>query len=432
MTRRANIWVVDDDDDHREGLSDLIAAAGHNPIELSSGIAARDALDGPLPDLILSDLRMPELDGIGLLDAVRAVTVDLPMVLLTGHGDVAQAVIAMQRGAQDFLEKPYDADHLLSVVERSLVTGRLRAENKMLRERLKVADGDLIGESTAIAAVRRRLSEIAGFSVDVILQGETGTGKELAARSLHTQSGRSGPFVTINCAALPNSGFAEDLFGRIDAAGTLHPGRVGLAEGGTLFLDQIDVMPLDLQPLLLRLLQLRQIEPVGGQAPLDVDLRIVAAASEDLKELIVQGSFRQDLYYRLAGVEIYMPPLRQIAPDIPALFVHFMTQAAVRHGVPVPDVSFAERKALQSHDWPGNAHQLRQAAHRRILGLDGVEGIADLTAKGTLKDRVSRFEALEIMRVLDQCRGNTARAAAQLGIPRRTLNAKMNRQGITP
>ena len=191
-------------------------------------------------------------------------------------------------------------------------------------------------------------------------------------------------------------------------------------------------MPLELQPLLLRLLQSRQIEPVGGREPIEVDLRVVASASKDLRELIAQGAFRQDLYYRLAGVEIDMPPLRQITPDIPILFVHFLTQAAARHGVPVPEIAFAERKALQSHDWPGNAHQLRQAAHRRILGLDGVTDTRDLAVTGTLKDRVARFEALEIMRVLDQCRGNTARAAAQLGIPRRTLNAKMNRQGIKP
>ncbi|MBM1817973.1 sigma-54-dependent transcriptional regulator [Pseudosulfitobacter pseudonitzschiae] len=428
----ANIWVVDDDDDHREGLCDLIAAAGHRPIPLSSGLAARDALTGALPDLILSDLRMPGLDGIGVLEAVRSVAADLPLILLTGHGDVTQAVRAMQRGAQDFLEKPYDADHLLTVVERSLAAGRLHAEVRMLRERLKVEGAELVGETTAIAAVRARLTEIARLPVDVILQGETGTGKELAARSLHTQSGRSGPFVTINCAALPNSGIDVDLFGRIDGAGTLQPGRIGLAEGGTLFLDQIDVMPLELQPLLLRLLQSRQIEPVGGREPIEVDLRVVASTSKDLRELIAQGAFRQDLYYRLAGVEIHMPPLRQIAPDIPILFVHFLTQAAARHGVPVPEIAFAERKALQSHDWPGNAHQLRQAAHRRILGLDGVTDTRDLAVTGTLKDRVARFEALEIMRVLDQCRGNTARAAAQLGIPRRTLNAKMNRQGIKP
>ena len=215
-------------------------------------------------------------------------------------------------------------------MERSLAAGRLHAEVRMLRERLKVEGADLVGDTTAIAAVRARLTEIASLPVDVILQGETGTGKELAARSLHTQSGRSGPFVTINCAALPNSGIDVDLFGRIDGSGTLQPGRVGLAEGGTLFLDQIDVMPLELQPLLLRLLQSRQIEPVGGREPIEVDLRVVASASKDLRELIAQGAFRQDLYYRLAGVEIDMPPLRQITPDIPILFVHFLTQAAAR------------------------------------------------------------------------------------------------------
>ncbi|OSP55829.1 sigma-54 dependent transcriptional regulator [Pseudoruegeria sp. SK021] len=425
----ANIWIVDDDADHRDSLCDLISAAGHTATGLPGGIAARDAIATDVPDLILSDLRMPGLDGMGLLEAVRAAGIDVPVVLLTGHGDVGQAVRAIQQGAQDFLEKPYDADHLLTVVDRTLAAGRLHAENKRLRQRLKDKEAQLVGDTKVMAAIRLQLSEIAALPVDVILLGETGTGKDLAARSLHALSGRAGPISTINCAALPDSGFGADLFGRVDGSGQLHQGRVGMAEGGTLFLDQIDEMPLDLQPLLLRLLQSRQIEPLGAQHPLEVDLRIVASASEDLRGLIAKGTFRQDLYYRLAGVEISLPPLRQIAPDIPVLYAHFLTEAAARHGVPVPRVDFADRKALQNHHWPGNAHELRQTAWRKVLGLAGA--LTETNApQGNLKDRVARFEAMEIERVLEQCRGNTARAAAQLGIPRRTLSAKINRQGI--
>lgn len=427
---QATVWIVDDDADHRDSLCDLIAAAGHLPHPLPGGVAARDALTTDLPDLIISDLRMPGLDGMGLLDAIRAGGIDLPVLMLTGHGDVAQAVQAMKRGAQDFLEKPYDADHLLLVVGRCLATHRLRTENAVLRKRLHADAAPLIGDTTAMTAIRAQLTEIAKLPLDVILQGETGTGKDHAARSLHAQSGRSGPFVTINCAALPETGFGADLFGRVDEGGSLQPGRVALAEGGTLFLDQIDEMPLDLQPLLLRLLHSRQIEPMGAHVAQDVDLRVVASTAGDLRARIAAGRFRQDLYYRLAGVEIVLPPLREIAPDIPLLYARFLTDAATGQGVPVPDIAFAERKALQNHHWPGNAHELRQLARRKVLGLKGIGTGETPLPSGNLKDRVAHFEAMEIERVLEQCRGNTARAAALLGIPRRTLNAKINRQAL--
>ena len=427
---RGRIWIVDDDDDHRDSLCDLIAAAGHLPRAVPGGIAARDALASDLPDLIISDLRMPDLDGMGLLDAVRARDIDVPVLMLTGHGDVAQAVEAMKRGAQDFLEKPYDADHLLMVVARNLATQRLRTENAELRRRLHGDGAPLIGETTAMTAIRAQLAEIATLPLDVIVAGETGTGKDHAARSLHAQSGRAGAFVTINCAALPESGFGTDLFGQIDNDGVLHPGRLALAEGGTLYLDQIDEMPLALQPLLLRLLQSRQIEPIGSRVPVDVDLRIIASSAADLRGLVAEGRVRQDLYYRLAGVEITMPPLRQIMPDVPLIFASFLADAAERHGVRAPEVTFAERKAMQNHHWPGNAHELHQLARRKVLGLAPTGPGADAAPMGNLRDRVARFEALEIERVLAQCRGNTARAAAQLGIPRRTLNAKINRRGL--
>ena len=426
----ARIWIVDDDADHRAGLCDLIQTVGFDATGFDGAGPALDAIRGTVPDMILSDLRMPGMDGIAFLEALQAMGSEVPVVLLTGHGDVQQAVSAMQRGAVDFLEKPYDADHLLSVIDRTLTTGRLRAENAILRQQLRDGQPELIGDTTAITALRTRLAAIAPLPVEVVLQGENGTGKSLAARCLHALSGRTGAFVTINCAALPETGFAADLFGRVDAAGDLQPGRVVAADGGTLFLDHIDVMPLALQPVLLRLLDTRQVDPVGGQRPVPVDVRIVTAAAVDLREMIAQGDFRRDLYYRLSGVELTMPPLRQITPDIPVLFRHFLEDTARLHGYPIPDVGFEERRALMEHHWPGNALELQQAARRRVLGLADPMQAARSAPQGTLKDRVTRFEAMEIARVLDQCRGNTARAAAQLGIPRRTLTAKISRSGI--
>ena len=428
----ARIWVVDDDADHLNGLCDLLRTVGFDVSGFEGAGPALEAFRGQVPDMILSDLRMPVMDGIGFLDALQATGSEVPVVLLTGHGDVSQAVSAMQRGAVDFLEKPYDADHLLSVIDRTLTTGRLRAENTMLRQRLRDEQPDLIGETTAITALRARLAAIAPLPVEVVLQGENGTGKSLAARCLHALSGRTGAFVTINCAALPDTGFAADLFGRVDAAGDVQPGRVVAADGGTLFLDHIDVMPLALQPVLLRLLDTRQVDPVGGHHPVPVDIRVIAAAAANLPEMIAQGGFRRDLYYRLSGVELTLPPLRQITPDIPVLFRHFLQQTAKLHGYPFPDVGFEERRALMDHHWPGNALELQQAARRRVLGLADPMQATRSAPQGTLKDRVTQFEAMEIARVLDQCRGNTARAAAQLGIPRRTLAAKISRSGIKP
>lgn len=437
MTRSASdgtIWIVEDDDDHRLGLCDLLDAAGHAPRGFAEALAALAAMDaGEVPQVILSDLRMPGLDGMGLLRALRERGCPAPLVMLTGHGDVGQAVQAMQLGAQDFLEKPYDADHLLSVVARCLDLARLVAENARLRSQLQARTQPLIGSSTALTQVRDTLRRIAPLEVDVIVQGETGTGKDLAARWLHHLGPRgSGPFVSIACAALFETGFEADLFGQTRPDGSVKPGRLEQAQGGTLFLDQIDLMPLALQPRLLQVLQTRRIERPGDAQGTVLDVRVIASASQPLREAIAQRRFRQDLFYRLAGVEVQMPALREIPGDIPDLYNHFLRQAAERHGMPLPEVTFADRKALQRQGWPGNGHELRQAAQRRVLGL-AASGLATLGAvPATLPEKVAQFEALEIARMLDQCNGNTAAAAARLGIPRRTLNAKIARSGLRP
>lgn len=426
----ARLFVVDDDPDHLEGLCDLLAAVGHQTRAFGVAAEALEAALAAPPDLVLTDLRMPGLDGLGLLTALAEAGSAVPVVLLTGHGDVAQAVRAMQQGAEDFLEKPYDAAHLLTVIDRALQTGRLRAEVARLQERLE-EQGDFIGESRTMVALRDTLARLAPLEIDVVLSGETGTGKELAARILHRRGPRpEGPFVVVNCATLPEQGAERVLFGDPLGAGAGGEagGLIAAADGGTLFLDQIDALPLALQPKLLRILQTRRTE--GGGAGRALQFRVVASALHPLRDEIGAGRFREDLYYRIAGYEVSLPALRQLPSDVPEIFAAFLAAAAARHGRPAPPVSFDDRKALQAHHWPGNAHELKIMADRHVLGLRARaaprEGGAGAAGAGrTLRDLVAEFEAQEIARVLDRCNGNTETAARRLGLPRRTLNDKI-------
>ncbi len=435
----ACIHIVDDDADHLSALCDLVATAGY---DVRAFEGARDALAalGDCPDMVISDLRMPGMDGIGLLKAVREQTPDVPVVLLTGHGDVAHAVEAIRAGAEDFLEKPYDSAHLLSVIRRTL--DAQAARNEVVRLQQVLAERDktsILGKSRAMRGLRDRIAALASVDLDVVITGETGTGKELAARAIHGGSLRAdGPFVALNCAALPEAMAETILFGHgagafaHDAGG--RAGKLEAAHGGTLMLDEVETMPEAIQAKLLRVLQERMIERIGETQPRPLDIRVIATTKTPLRLL---DSFRSDLFYRLAGTELVTPALREAGEDIPLIFAHYAQLAARRYGRADPDVPWPMQQKLKRLAWPGNVRELKASAEAYALGLFDAPGpasppsAAPPTGALTLADRVADFETREIAAVLEAHAGNTLRAAETLGLPRRTLNDKMRRYGLS-
>ncbi|GAB5446025.1 sigma-54-dependent transcriptional regulator [Gymnodinialimonas sp.] len=429
----ARIFIVDDDADHLSALCDLVETSGYTVQPFAAARDALDALSDP-PDLIITDLRMPQMDGIAFLKALRAQGTTLPVVLLTGHGDVGHAVEAIRAGAEDFLEKPYDAAHLLAVLRRTLDAQAARREvarlQKILAER---ADVSILGKSRAMAAFRKRIAALASVDLDVLITGETGTGKELGARALHAASPRrDGPFVALNCAALPEPMAETILFGHgagvfaHDAEG--RAGKLEAAQGGTLMLDEVETMPPAIQAKLLRVLQERSFERMGETTPRPFDARVIATSKTNLRLL---DGFRPDFYFRLAGTELATPTLREAGEDIPLIFAHYAQLAARRYGRPDPEVPWAMAQKLKRRAWPGNVRELKTSAEAYALGLHDI-ATPEAAPSGplTLAERVADFEAREISAMLDAHAGNTLRAAETLGLPRRTLNDKMRRYGL--
>ncbi len=428
------IHVVDDDGDHLAALCDLLEARGYKVEGFSS---AESAYYSPVaPDLVISDLRMPGWDGLDLLGHLRVRHPDLAVILLTGHGDVPHAVSAMRLGAEDFLEKPYDGAHLIAVIDRALRNVATRAEVTRLRAELnQKSQAALLGQSAAIQELRERIAALAPLTVDIVVTGETGTGKELAARALHEASPRrDGPFIAINCAALPEALFEIEMFGHVAGAfpgAGDKPGKLEAATGGTLVLDEIEAMPHTLQAKLLRVLEERGVVRLGEHQMRPLDLRLIALSRVDLKELTLDGTFRPELYFRIAGSGIQMPALRETGNDIALIFTHFVTQAARRSNLPVPPIDYALRQRLMRRPWPGNMRELRAVAERYALNIEQPDiAAAPPVSQESLADRVAAFEAREIRTTLDRCRGNTERAAQVLGMARRTLSDKIHRYGI--
>jgi len=433
------VFLVEDDPAVRMGSAQALTLAGLEVHSFADAEGALAALATTRPGAVVSDVRLPGRDGIALLGELHQLDRELPVILVTGHGDVAMAVQAMRDGAHDFIEKPFTSEHLVRVTRQALEKRALLLENRRLKEALPTQDGlPVIGQTPAMQEVRRLVAALAPTDVDILINGETGSGKEVVARAIHSASGRRGPFVAINCAALPESVFESEMFGHeagaFTGAGKRRIGKIEYAHGGTLFLDEIESMPLNLQVKLLRALQERSIERLGGNAPVAVDCRVVAASKADLKALSEAGQFRADLYYRLNVVSIDLPPLRQRQEDIPLLMGHFLQQAAQRFGRDVPAWGPAELARWQAQPWPGNVRELKNAAERFCLGLDrpltpapeGNAAAADLP----LARRLELAEQGFIEAALAACHGNVALAAERLQLPKKTLYDKLARLQI--
>ena len=438
---RGRIVLVDDDRDLLKAAADWLAVSGfsvdafHRPEEAFSAVLREE------PDVVVTDVRMPGIDGMTLLNSLTRRKGDVPVVLITAHGDVSLAVQAMKQGAEDFLEKPYDADRLLSVLDKAVEKRRMKQEIARLQNLVDVRrePAAIVGDSPAIRDLRERAETLADVDIDVLIIGETGTGKELVAQALHRLSRRAaGPFVAINCGALPETIFESEVFGHAKGAFTGaiadREGKFEHAAGGTVFLDEIESMPLGLQAKILRVLQERVVERLGENRPRPVDVRIVAAAKSDLSSDIAAGRFREDLFYRLATVDIRIPPLRQRRSDIGLLFGHFASLAAHRYGRPIRPVPTERIAQLQRQEWRGNVRELKAQAERFALGLDEPAAAANdepfVADALTLPERMAVYEAHLISEAYNLSEGNAARAAAGLGIPLRTFNEKLARRGL--
>lgn len=436
---RGRILLVDDDRDLLKAAADWLEINGFSVLAFHRTEEAFQQLMREEPEVVVTDIRMPGIDGMTLLNSIVRQRGEVPVILMTGHGDVTLAVKAMKQGAEDFIEKPYDADHLLSILDKAVEKRRMKQEIARLQGLVQAGGGvEIVGDSPAIRELRDRVQMLADVDIDVLIIGETGTGKELVAQALHRQSRRAaGPFVAINCAALPESIFESEVFGHAKGAftGALadRQGKFEYAAGGTVFLDEIESMPLGLQAKILRVLQERVIERLGENRLRPVDVRIVAAAKSDLAGEIAAGRFREDLFYRLATVDVRIPPLRQRPQDIGLLFGHFVSLAAHRYGRAGRSVSADMVARLRQEEWRGNVRELKARAERFALGLDEALSGGEVQPSRdplTLPEQVAAFEAGLIRRAIEDNDGNTAKAAAMLGVPHRTLNEKIARLGL--
>ncbi|HVL77488.1 MAG TPA: sigma-54 dependent transcriptional regulator [Noviherbaspirillum sp.] len=425
--------LVEDEQTLRHATAQTLELGGFTVHACSSAEEARGWLHEDFAGVLVTDVRLPGRSGLELLADVVALDSELPVILVTGHGDVSMAVEAMRAGAYDFVEKPFAAEGLLETVRRAQEKRRLVLDNRRLKAAWS-AHPDmprLIGESAPIERVRKLIRAIGPTSADVLINGQTGTGKEVVARHLHAASGRKGPFVAINCGALPESVFESEIFGHEAGAFTSAQkrriGKLEYANGGTVFLDEIETMPLVLQIKLLRVLQERRLERLGGNDPIDVDCRIIAASKADLLQLAAEGRFREDLYYRIGVVSIDLPRLAERREDIPLLLAHFAQGAALRHHRPVPTWSAAQMAQWQARDWPGNVRELRNFADRLVLGVIGSVAAEPRDEGSSLPQRVDAYERMLVAEALGDHAGNVAAAAEALGVPKKTLYDKLKK-----
>lgn len=433
---KQTVLLIDDDEAMRRSTEQALELAG---IQVQSFSGAEQALGyaGPgFNGVVISDIRMPGMDGMSLLERLTVVDRELPVILITGHAEVSLAVEAMRRGAYDFIEKPFSIQGLFAVLRRALDHRELVIANRRLRAAAGQRDdleARLPGRSAAVIDLRRQVRALGPSEADALITGPTGAGKEVVAQAMHDLSPRAGrPFIAINCAALPAQQIESELFGHEAGAfpGAMRArfGRFEHARGGTILLDEIGSMPLELQARLLRVLQDRVITRLGSNEPIALDVRFLATSKADLAQAVAAGAFRQDLLYRLAVATVRVPPLSARSEDIPLLFLQLVREAAARHGVddrlPAPEL-LAD---LSARNWPGNVRELRNAADRFVLGLDWMESEGPATPR--LAERVAGFERSVIAGAIAAHGGHLRRVYESLGISRKTLYEKMQKHGL--
>jgi len=454
MSARATVLIVDDHRAVREELAFALDFDGLGTAEAEDGPSGLARAQEPDIDLVLLDVKLPGMDGLEVLQKLKEERPELPVVMISGHGDLDTAVLAVRRGAYDFLQKPFESDRVLLSIRNALRASELTRENEALRATIR-SEHQLLGSSAAIEQVRQTVQKVAPTEVAVLITGDNGTGKELVARQLHLQSKRSqGPFLAVNCAAIPEDLAESELFGHEKGAftGAQH-GRAGafeLASGGTLFLDEIGDMPLPMQAKLLRALQEGEVQRLGSQVTTEVDVRVLAATNQDLEAMVADKAFREDLYYRLHVVRVHLPPLRERPDDVAVLADHFLVAAAKRNGLGARRLHKSAYDWLRGQPWPGNVRQLKNVLEGAAVLADDVElTAADLEGAGTpgaagrsaegatdwfgyarLEDFRAATEKEFLRRKLLEFGGNIKRTAENIQLQRSNLYKKLDRYGL--
>jgi two-component system, NtrC family, nitrogen regulation response regulator NtrX len=451
LSPKAHLLIVDDEANTLASLSRAFRLAGHEATVCDNASRALELAKAQHFDLILSDVVMPGKDGLTLLEELKAQGVAAPVVMMSGQAHIEMAVRATRLGALDFLEKPISTEKLLLTVENALKLQRLESENRQLRQRL--GKHEIVWKGEAMRRVMAQLERVAASETRICILGETGTGKELVARTIHERSSRAGgPFITLNCAAVPAELIESELFGHekgsFTGAAARHTGKFEQADGGTMFLDEIGDMPLAMQAKLLRVLEEGEVERIGGDKPVKVNVRVLVATHRDLDARVREEKFRQDLFHRIYVFPLVLPPLRERSDDIPALVEHFAAQVCAQNGwKPVP-FSAEAMDALKTHPWPGNVRELRNIVERlMLLATDGhVDGttvqlalpkaygagasVPTTMSSGPLTDRVQSFEREVILAELKRSNQNVTLAAKALGLERSHLYKKAEHLGI--
>ena len=433
---RVKVYLIEDDDAILKSCEQALTLENFTVRTFKDATSFLNLEPRQFPYVVITDVNLPDECGISVMNKVLAKQAEVPVIIMTGHGDINMAVDAMKEGAFDFIEKPFSFDRLVTTVRNAVEKAALVDQYNTLARNTAKQSFSLIGQSERLLKLKQQITMLAPTGVDILINGETGTGKEVVAQALHQESRRTGPFVAINCAALPEHIFESELFGHEVGAFTgatkRRIGKFEFANEGTLFLDEIESMPLGLQAKLLRSIQERTIQRLGSNESIPVSCRIIAATKTNLKGLSDQGSFRSDLYFRLNVVNLYLPALREISEDIPLIFNHYLVRYREKYGSQSADLSENVLRYLVSHPWPGNVRELKNFAERVAVGIP----FADMSQSGsdeeplTLAKLLERAERDALVMALRLASGNVSDASQILGIPAKTLYDKLARLSI--